>query len=102
MHKGLGRAVVELRARMRWGQEDLALHISKHGSGGGALEPPSREVISRWENCTQAPSPVYRDALARLCAKHKHDDLVETFRAPASAWRLVGHVASLTKDDYRE
>jgi hypothetical protein len=99
MHKGLSRAVVELRARMRWGQEDLAQHISKHGDGGGVMVAPSREVISRWENCSQAPSPMYRAALARICVKYKHHDLVETFRAPVSAWRLVGHVNDLTKDD---
>jgi hypothetical protein len=100
MHRGLGRAVVELRARMRWGQMDLAHHISRHGSRGGLMVAPSQEVISRWENCSQAPSPIYREALARLCAKYRHEDLAETFRAPISAWRLVGHVKlGLMKDD---
>ena len=89
MRRGLGRAVVELRARMHWGQLDLADHIAK-SVGGAVMAAPDQEVISRWENGVQAPSPIYRAALARIAAKHKHDDLVETFRAPMSAWRLVG------------
>ncbi len=91
MRRGLGRAVVELRARMRWGQAELAEQISRHG-GRGRLLVPSQEVISRWENGTQAPSPAYRLALGRVAAKHGHEDLAELFRAPISAWRLVGHV----------
>jgi len=31
MHRGLSRAVLDLRARMRWGQLDLAEQIGKHG-----------------------------------------------------------------------
>ena len=90
MQRGLGRAVVELRARMHWGQVDLADQIAKHGVGGAVMAAPEQGAISRWENGVQAPSPIYRAALARIAAKHKHDDLVETFRAPMSAWRLVG------------
>ena len=90
MHRGLGKSVLELRARMHWGQEDLALRL------GEIMEAPDRFVISRWENCSQAPSPIYRVALARIAAKHKHDDLAETFRAPRSAWRLVGRQCKLT------
>jgi hypothetical protein len=99
MHKCLGRAVVELRARMRWGQLDLADNISRHGTVGAVMVAPSQEVISRWENGTQAPSPIYRAAMARLAAKYEHDDLVETFRAPTSAWRLVGHVGKWMHED---
>ena len=92
MHRGLSRAVLELRARMRWGQADLALQIAMHGGRAGRMLPPSQEVISRWENAAQAPSPEYRRVLGNIAAKHRHDDLAETFRAPISAWRLVGHV----------
>ncbi len=99
MHKGLGRAVVELRARMRWGQQDLALNISRHGGVGVVMAAPGQGAISRWENGTQAPSPIYRAALARIAAKHGHNDLVDTFRAPTSAWRLVSHVSKLAGDD---
>ena len=92
MHRGLGRAVAELRARMRWGQVDLAHHISRHGSRVGLTLAPAQEMISRWERCEQAPSPVYRTALAKLAAEYGHDDLAELFRAPISAWWLVGYV----------
>lgn len=98
MHRCLGRAVVELRARMDWGQMDLAHKISKSGTGGAVVIAPSREVISRWENATHAPSPVYRAAMARLAAKYEHDDLVHVFRAQASAWRLVGDVCKWMHD----
>ena len=99
MRRGLGKAVVELRSRMHWGQVDLADQIAKHGVGGAVMAAPEQGAISRWENGVQAPSPVYRAALARIAAKHKHDDLVETFRAPMSAWRLVAHVGKLAGDD---
>lgn len=99
MRRGLSRAVLELRSRMDWAQEDLASNISRNGTGAAAMIAPSREVISRWENCSQAPSPTYRAALGRLAAKYGHDDLVETFRAPVSAWRLVGHVRKWMLDD---
>ena len=63
------------------------------------MAAPEQGAISRWENGVQAPSPIYRAAMARLAAKHNHDDLVETFRAPMSAWRLVAHVNKLAGDD---
>jgi transcriptional regulator with XRE-family HTH domain len=99
MQKGLGRAVVELRARMRWSQPDLAQNISRHGGVCGVMAAPGQGAISRWENGTQAPSPIYRAAMARLAAKHGHNDLVDTFRAPMSAWRLVAHVDKLAGVD---
>ena len=92
MHRGLSKAVLDLRARMRWGQMDLAEQIGKHGGRAGRMLAPSQEVISRWENASQAPSPAYRVVLGNIAAKHKHDDLAELFRAPISAWRLVGYV----------
>ena len=99
MHRGLGSAVVELRSRMHWGQVDLANQIAKSGSGRSVMAAPGQGSISRWENGVQAPSPVYRAALARIAAEHKHDDLVETFRAPTSAWRLVANGNKLAGDD---
>jgi transcriptional regulator with XRE-family HTH domain len=75
--------------------------ISRHGGRVGLMPAPSQETISRWENGEQAPSPAYRMALARVAAKYKTtEDLAELFRAPISAWRLVGHVKlGLRKDD---
>ena len=101
MHRCLGGAVNELRSRMKWGQLELARQIGGHGEGGGAMSEPSPEVISRWENYTQSPSPVYRAALARIAAESKYEDLAEMFRAPMIAWRLVGHVNGLAKDGGR-
>jgi hypothetical protein len=92
MHRGLSRAVVELRARMRWGQADLARQITKQGTRARVALEPDRETISRWEHGEQAPSPIYRMALARVASKHGQEDLAELFRAPIIAWRLVGHV----------
>jgi len=36
--------------------------------------------------------------LARIAAKHGHEDLAELFRAPVMAWRLVG----LIKDEQQQ
>ena len=84
---------------MHWGQVDLADQIAKHGVGGAVMAAPEQGAISRWENGVQAPSPIYRAAMARLAAKHGHNDLVDTFRAPTSALRLVAHVNKLAGDD---
>lgn len=93
MHRCLGRAVVELRARMRWGQEDLAQQISRHGGRAGLMLGPSVGMISRWEHGEQAPSPAYRMALARIAAKDKAtEDLAELFRAPMISWQLVARL----------
>ena len=88
MHLGLGRAVVDLRARLHWGQEDLADAMHKQDK----TLTPDRITVSRWERGEHAPSETHRLALARIAAKHEYDDLVELFRAPISAWRLVGHM----------
>lgn len=100
MHRGLGRAVGQLRARMQWGQADLAKEINKHASRMNIVLTPDQGTISRWESGDKAPSPRHRMVLARIAAKHKAtEDLAEIFRAPVSAWRLVGTVKVMLKDD---
>lgn len=99
MHRGLSRAVVDLRARMRWGQEDLADEITKVAAKMGVPITPNRICVSRWENMETAPSQQHRMVLSRIAAKNGHEDLAEFFRAPVSLWRLVGYVeAGLTED----
>ncbi len=98
MHRGLSRAVVDLRARMRWGQEDLANEITKWAAKMRVPITPTRRCILRWEHCETAPSAQHRMVLARIAAKHGHEDLAELFRAPVMAWRLVG----LIKDELQQ
>jgi hypothetical protein len=97
MHKGLSRAVIELRARMRWGQTDLAKEISRQGVRAKVTLTPDQGTISRWERCESAPSPQHRMVLARIASKNGHEDLAELFRAPISAWRLVGRLTTLAE-----
>ena len=92
MQRGLSRAVVALRERMRWGQMDLATELTKQGARAKIAMTPTQGTISRWEHGEQAPSAPHRMALARVAAKYGHEDLAEVFRAPVSAWRLVGRV----------
>src|SRR5689334_12101619 len=99
MHQGLSRAVVELRARMKWGQADLAQAIQLQGSRVHLILTPDQGTISRWERCQSAPSQQHRMVLSRISSKNGHEDLAELFRAPVSAWRLVGHVRLGLKDD---
>jgi hypothetical protein len=100
MRRGLGRAVVDLRARMRWGQTDLADEISKGAARRGLTIKPNQVCVSRWENCETAPSQQHRMVLAKIATKNGRQDLAEFFRAPVSAWRLVGYVKlGLMKDE---
>jgi hypothetical protein len=99
MRRGLSRAVVDLRARMRWGQTDLADEITKCAAKMGISLKPNQVCISRWENRETAPSQQHRMVLAKIAAKHSHEDLAEFFRAPISAWRLVGYVKLGLVDD---
>ena len=92
MHRGLSRAVLDLRARMRWGQTELADEISKGAARLGLNIKPNQVCVSRWENGETAPSQQHRMVLARIAGKNGHEDLAEFFRAPVSAWRLVGYV----------
>lgn len=81
---------MDLRARMRWGQDDLAKEITKTAAKMRVAIAPNRICVSRWENGEAAPSSEHRMVLARIAAKHGHEDIAELFRAPVSAWRLVG------------
>ncbi len=84
---------------MRWGQKDLACEISKHGVRAKVKLAPDQRAVSRWERGAIAPSPLARMALARIAMKYKHEDLAQLFRAPVSAWRLVGHVKFGLRDE---
>ena len=92
MRRGLSRAVLDLRTRMRWGQEDLAKEITKTAARMRVAITPNRTCVSRWENGDAAPSSEHRMVLAKIAAKHGHEDIAELFRAPVSAWRLVGRM----------
>ncbi len=87
MHTWLGKAVNDLRRRQDWSQEELARAIDQHGGRATA-----HMIVSRWERCIDAPSPVKRLALGKIAAKHGHDDLADIFRAGVSAWRLVSRL----------
>lgn len=92
MHRGLGRAVADLRARMGWGQEDLAREITRVGSKMGFTIKPNVVCISRWENGDFAPSEDHRAVLARIAGRDpRTQHLAVLFRAPMSLWRLVSH-----------
>jgi transcriptional regulator with XRE-family HTH domain len=91
MQRGLSKAVITLRARQHWTQDDLANELRKCGSRLKAEVTPDQGTISRWERCEQAPSPTHRMVLARIATKYEHEDLAELFRAPVHSWRLVGH-----------
>jgi len=82
MHECLSRAVVELRARLRWGQQDLADRIARRAARMGLGIKPNQVCVSRWENCETAPSPQHRMVLARIASKNEHEDLANLFRAP--------------------
>ena len=92
MQRGLSRAVIDLRARMRWGQTELADEISKGAARLGLTIKPNQVCVSRWENSETAPSQPHRMVLAKIASKNGHEDLAAFFRAPVSAWRLVGYV----------
>jgi hypothetical protein len=84
---------------MRWGQTELSDEIGKGAARAGLDIKPNQVCVSRWENCETAPSQQHRMVLARIAAKNGHEDLAELFRAPLSAWRLVGNVRLGLKDD---
>jgi hypothetical protein len=93
MHRGLSEAVIDLRARMEWSQQDLAREMCRTAARMGVEIRPNQVCVSRWENMETAPSAEHRMVLARVAGRHKRtEDLAELFRAPVSAWRLVGHV----------
>ena len=92
MRAQLRLAVVELRARMQWGQADLAREINKYDRKATAGKTLHREIVARWEAGNDAPSPNRRMALAKIAGKYRHEDLADIFRAPVIAWRLVARL----------
>jgi transcriptional regulator with XRE-family HTH domain len=96
MQQGLGKAVADLRIARGWNQSDLASEIARGARTGASLKP-TQDRISRWETGEAAPSQEYRAALARIAANDKRSEhLAELFRAPVSAWRLVGLICPET------
>ncbi|HEX7970698.1 MAG TPA: hypothetical protein VF501_00505 [Thiobacillus sp.] len=100
MHRGLRKAVVDLRERMRWGQEDLANEITKVAAKMKIPISPNRRCVIRWEAGEAAPDPQHRAVLARIAARDpRTEDLAELFRAPLAHWRLAAYVQLDSKDD---
>ncbi len=84
---------MDLRARMEWGQEDLAREMCKVAAKMGSDIRPNRICVLRWENGEAAPNEHHRVVLARIAARErKTEDLAQLFRAPVSAWRLAAYV----------
>lgn len=100
-HKTLGWAVLELRARLRRSQEELAREINRYTTGGERIPTPHRVTISRWESGDRTPSSIHSLALAKIAARHGYKDLVKMYRASLDAWELARLVA-LLKADYGE
>ncbi len=93
MHRGLSAAIIDLRSRMEWSQEELANEICRVAAKMGSPIRPDRKTVWRWEQMEFAPNGEHRMVLARIAARlPKTEDLAELFRAPVSAWRLVGYV----------
>jgi transcriptional regulator with XRE-family HTH domain len=103
MHRGLSNAVIELRARTGLSQEDLANKMCKVAARMGSPIRPDRITVCRWENMDTAPNAEHRMVLARIAGQQKKtEDLAELFRAPVSAWRLVGYVKLRPTDETEE
>jgi hypothetical protein len=102
-HKALAWAVVELRARLRWGQEDLAHEINRFANGLERVRRPDHKDISRWENGEHAPATVYRRTLGKIAERHKHGDLAKLFRAGSDTWDVaaLANVALFTTNNDR-
>jgi hypothetical protein len=93
MHRGLRKAVVDLRARMEWGQEDLAKEMCKMAAKMGFDIRPSRRCVCRWEAGDAAPNEHHRVVLARIAARDpRTEDLANYFRAPVAVWRMLAHL----------
>jgi transcriptional regulator with XRE-family HTH domain len=99
-HKTLGWAVLELRTRLEWSQEELATEINRYTSGGERIPTPHRVTISRWESGERTPSPIHSIALAKIAARHEFNDLTEIYRASLDAWELARLVALLRGEDH--
>lgn len=91
MHRGLGRAAMDLRAKMEWSQADLANEIAKMAIKMRVPIRPTQVSVCRWETGETSPSPQHRMILARIASRDKRTGhLADLFRASASAWRVVG------------
>ena len=98
-HETLGWAVLELRTRLRWSQEELATEINRYTNRGERIPAPHRVTISRWESGERTPSSVHSIALAKIAARHGHSDLVKIYRASMDAWELARLIALLRDAD---
>jgi hypothetical protein len=59
-------------------------------------------TVSRWERGIETPHPEKPTALAKIASNARHEDLTARFRAPLSAWGLVGHMRLGLKDEEQE
>ena len=100
-HKALGWAVVELRARMQWGQEDLAHEINRltYHPEEGRVPRPNQQQISDWENGKHAPGRLHRWALGKIARSHNHDDLADVFCANDASLRVAELLHSALPDE---
>ena len=78
LRKAISAALVILRTRMRWSQDELAAEINNARPDNG--KKLRRETISRWELEAAAPSPSHRVTLHRIAAAHGHHDLAGSFQ----------------------
>ena len=93
MRRGLSAAINDLRSRREWSQETLANEMCKEAVKLGLALKPTNVQVCRWEQMEFAPCEQARQVLARIAARSKRtQDLAPLFRAPVSAWRLVGYV----------
>lgn len=86
MRQAMSVVVMALRERMRWSQKELAGQMNK-GNHGHATH---KDTISGWERREWSPSARNLLVLAKIAARHGHEDLAAIFRAlPAAAWELA-------------
>jgi hypothetical protein len=93
MHAELSKAVCELRRRLEWSQAEIGQALSKYG------QATHRFTVSRWERGLETPYPEKRAALAKIADSAGHEDLAAIFRAPIVAWRLVGRLRPVQREE---
>lgn len=100
MHRGLRKAVLDLRERMRWGQEDLANEMTKVAARMRIPITPTQACVSRWESGHTAPNEQHRAVLAKIAARDERTKhLAELFRAPLSHWRMAAYLWPTKHDE---